>query len=258
MSTSLEIYSFIFMNAMLCWPYDSLPVHAIAYSSFIYHSPDCCVRHSVCCFPHLKCQWFCNRNLFLCHKYHRAKHKAIPQERDASKTQLYCPSKPSVSHCVHLHELGEQARLLFMDWKNTFFFFFFPSLQFHERGRSRIHVELLLLFVDIFQACPADLRHSSGLSKHLHSCHLLDRHLRHSCPCGGFTDIMNTAMHGRRNMQQNTSRQSKQPTNNRGARSPALASTNTDFMQRASYACTHAFIDSGDTQINTYPCRVLM
>lgn len=70
---------------------------------------------SMCCFSLLKCQWFCNRKLFLCHKYHRGKHGAIPQERDASKTQLHCPSKPSVNRCVLLHELGEQARLLFID-----------------------------------------------------------------------------------------------------------------------------------------------
>jgi len=95
-------------------PSDDLWVHVIAHPSFIYHSVD----YSTCCCSHLKCQWFRNRKLFLCHKYQRGKHGAIPQERDASRTQLHCPFKPSVSRCVHLHQLGEQAALLSVDWKN--------------------------------------------------------------------------------------------------------------------------------------------
>lgn len=78
---------------------------------------------SMCCFSHLKCQWLCNRKPFLCHKYHRGKHGAIPQERDTSKTQLHCPSKPSVSHCVHLHEPRKQASLLFRRLKEHTAFF---------------------------------------------------------------------------------------------------------------------------------------
>lgn len=87
---------------------------------------------SMCC-SHLKCQWFCNRKLFLCHKY-QANMEPFPKERDAFKTQLHCPFKPSVSHCVHLHELGEQARLLFCRLKEHTVFFSF-SLGFHRLER---------------------------------------------------------------------------------------------------------------------------
>lgn len=116
----------------------------------------------MCSLSHLKCQRFCNRMLFLCHKYQRGKHGAIPQESNDSKTQLHCPSKPSVRDCVHLHKLGEQTRVLFCRLKEHTAFF--PLMGFHELQRMKIHLELLLLFVfNIFQIRPRDLSHSFSL-----------------------------------------------------------------------------------------------
>lgn len=116
----------------------------------------------MCSLFHLKCQRFCNRMLFLCHKYQRGKHGAIPQESNNSKTQLHCPSKPSVRDCVHLHELGEQTRVLFCRLKEHTAYF--SLMGFHELQRMKIHLELLLLFVfNIFQICPKDLSHSFSL-----------------------------------------------------------------------------------------------
>lgn len=158
---------------------------------------------SMCCFARLKCQWFCNRKLFLCHKYHSGKHGAIPQEREREREMLPKPNytvllKPSVSHCVHLHELGEQARLLFIDWRNILHFFL--CLGFHELQRRKIHSEILLLF-GIFQKYPTDFRHSSSLSTSACVIHWQDIW---GTAVGewGFTDVINTDLHKCRNTQQ--------------------------------------------------------
>lgn len=133
---------------------------------------------SMCCCSHLKCQWFCNRKLPLCRKYHRGKHRAVPQERDASKTQLHCPFNPSVSHCVHLHELGEQARLLFCRLKEHSAFFSLSWGFMNQKEGKFMWSFICFLLFNIFQIYPADLRHSSSLSTYMP---VMDRHLKHSC-----------------------------------------------------------------------------
>lgn len=91
----------------------------------------------------------------------------------------------SVSHRLYLHKLGEQARPLFRDWKNMLHFSSFSGVSWAGK-EEEIHSELLLLLV---------FRHFRRVSswpsplfqfKHLHSCHLLEWHLRHSCPWVGY------------------------------------------------------------------------
>lgn len=85
-----------------------------------------------------KFQKFWTEKAILCHRYHTSKHGAVPQGRGSYKTQLHCPFKPSVSHCVHLQQLGEQTRVLFCELREqtTFFFSFTRVSWTREKGIS--------------------------------------------------------------------------------------------------------------------------
>lgn len=100
----------------------------------------------MCSLSHLKCQRFCNRMLFLCHKYQRGKHGAIPQESNDSKTQLHCPSKPSVRDCVHLRKLGEQTRVLFCRLKEHTAFFPLNGVSWTTKNENSFRASFVVCF----------------------------------------------------------------------------------------------------------------
>lgn len=104
---------------------------------------------------------FATGNSFCVTNITEANMEPFPRRGMLPKTQLHCPSKPSVDYCVHLDETGEQATLLFMHRKNMLHFSL-HALWFDELERR----ELLLLFccLTFSKRCPTDLRHSFGWS----------------------------------------------------------------------------------------------
>lgn len=136
---------------------------------------------SMCCFARLKCQWFCNRKLFLCHKYHSGKHGAIPQERererDASKTQLHCPSKTISQPLRASARTGGTSQTVVHRLKEHTAFFSLSGVSWTTKKENS--------FGDSFVVWHFP-KVSNWLSpllqfKHLCLCHSLARHLRYSC-----------------------------------------------------------------------------
>lgn len=143
---------------------------------------------------------------------------------------------------------GNKPDCCSVDWKNIPHFSL--SLGFHELERRTFLLELLLLFV--VQHFPNISGWPSALLQ-----------LKHLCLCGvywidiwgaaasewGFTHVVNTDLHRCRTTQKKKKKHAHTGTHKH---THGLSHT----MRHN--ACTHTYIDSGNTQINTYPCTVLM
>lgn len=90
----------------------------------------------------------CNRKLFLCHKYHRGKHGAIPQEGDASKNPITL-SFQTISRVLRASRWngGTSHAVVHASKEHTGFF---PSCPVVWWSRKKGAAFVVLLF-DIFQ-----------------------------------------------------------------------------------------------------------
>lgn len=61
-------------------------------------------------------------------QWHRKKHGAVPLGKTPPKPQLHCPSKASVSHCMHLHQMDGKSLTVVLQNEGTYCHFFLSGV----------------------------------------------------------------------------------------------------------------------------------
>lgn len=174
------------------------------------------------------------------------------RERDASKTQLHCPSKTISQPLRASARTGGTSQTVVHRLKEHTAFFSLSGVSWTTKKENSFGDSFVVWHFPKVSNWPSPLLQF----KHLCLCHSLARHLRYNCRWMG---IYRRNKHRLAQMSKHAAKTHSVDKQFVGRHRHSLTHTHVDFLiQQNSHACAHTFTDSGEIQINTYPCRVLM